>query len=89
VMARMLLDFMPVLCEVVERERDRLTAPPDFFDAIAAVCGALIEEAIEQKTIGQPFGREAHFDKALQLINRVVRPRLKMNATTRIITPEF
>lgn len=89
VMARLMLDFMPHLCEAIERERDRLTASPDFFDAAAAVAGALIEEAIEQRTIGQMIGREAHFDQMLSTINRIVRPRLKANAAARILTPEY
>lgn len=89
VMARMMLEFMPVLCDVVERERDRLTASPDFFDGIAAVAGAMIEEAIEQRTIGNPYGRPAMFDQALQLINRVVRPRLAGAASRRLIVPEY
>lgn len=89
VMARLMCDVMPVLCTAVERERDRYTAPRDFFDAVAAVAGALIEEAIEGQTIGQATGREAHFDRMLQLINRVVRPRMAAAKASRLIVPEY
>lgn len=87
VMARLMMDVMPVLCTAVERERDRVTAPADFFDAVAAVAGAMIEEAIEGQTIGQATGRQAHFDRMMKLIERVVRPRMAAKPS-RLIVPE-
>ncbi|OKO68201.1 hypothetical protein AC629_42280 [Bradyrhizobium sp. NAS80.1] len=87
--ARLMLDFMPVMCTAVERERDKETPPHEFFDAVAAVAGALIEEAIEQKTVMQVYGREQHLDRMLQLINRVVRPRMAAAKQSRLIVPEY
>jgi hypothetical protein len=87
--SRLMLDFMPVMCAAVERERDKETPPHEFFDAVAAVAGALIEEAIEQKTVLQISGREQHLDRMLQLINRVVRPRMAAPKQSRLIVPEY
>lgn len=87
--ARLMLDFMPVLADAIERERDNETRADVFFDAVAAVAGAMIEEAIEQKTVLQISGREQHLDRMLQLINRVVRPRMAAPKQSRLIVPEY
>jgi hypothetical protein len=89
VMARLMCDMMPVLIDAVERERDRRTSPNDFFDAVAAAAGAMIEEAIEGQTILQLTGRDQHFDRMLALINRVVRPRMQVAKKSRLIVPEY
>lgn len=89
-MSRLMLDMMPVLCDAIERERDLSTPNGDFFDAVAAVTGALIEEAIEQRTpAAQMAGRTQYLDQMFQLINRVVRPRLAAPKQSRLILPEY
>lgn len=88
--SRMMLDMMPAFCDALERERDLGTPNHEFFDAVAAVCGALIEEAIEQRTpAAQMAGRAAHLDQMFGLINRVVRPRIAAPKASRLIVPEF
>lgn len=90
VIARLMLDMMPVLCTAVERERDKTTPPHELFDAVAAVCGAMIEEAIEQNTPAVHLGgRVQHLDNMFVLINRVVRPRLAAPKQSRLILPEM
>jgi hypothetical protein len=90
VIARLMLDMMPKLCDAVERERDKGTAPADLFDAVAAVAGALIEEAIEQHTPAVQLGGQVqHLDRMFALINRVVRPRLAAPKPSRLIVPEM
>lgn len=88
--SRLMLDVMPKLCDAIERERDLHTPNSDFFDAIAAVAGALIEEAIEQRTpAAQMAGRTQYLDQMFSLINRVVRPRLAAPKHSRLIVPEL
>lgn len=90
VMARLMLDMMPTLCTAVERERDKHTRPHELFDAVAAVAGAMIEEAIEQHTpAGHLGGRLQHLDRMFGLIDRVVRPRLAAPKKSRLILPEM
>jgi hypothetical protein len=89
VISRLMLDFMPAMLDAIERERDNRTSPPDFFDAVAAVAGALIEEGIEQRTIGQMVGRERHLDQMMHTINRIVRPRIAAQKQSRLIIPEY
>ena len=90
VMSRLMLDMMPALCTAVERERDNATPPNELFDAVAAACGAMIEEAIEQSTPAvQLGGRVQHLDRMLALIDRVVRPRMAAPKQSRLILPEM
>ncbi|MBP1296640.1 hypothetical protein [Bradyrhizobium elkanii] len=90
VISRLMLDVMPKLCDAIERERDMSTPNGEFFDAVAAVAGALIEEAIEQRVpAAQMGGRTQHLDQMFSLINRVVRPRLAAPKQSRLILPEL
>lgn len=84
VIARMMLAFMPVLVEEMERERDRRTTPADLFDALAAVCGQIIEEAIEK----QPPIYPPHvcLQRMQTMIQNVVGPRVA-NKRSSIILP--
>jgi hypothetical protein len=83
-----MLDMMPALCTAVERERDKATPSHELSDAVAAACGAMIEEAIEQNTpAAQLGGRVQHLDSMLALIDRVVRPRLAAPKQSRLILP--
>ncbi|MGY3392962.1 hypothetical protein ACVWW6_005553 [Bradyrhizobium sp. USDA 3311] len=87
--SRLMLDMMPPMLDAIERERDNKTPPGEFFDAVAAVAGALIEEAIEQRTVGQTVGRERYLDQMLHVINRIVRPRIVAQKQSRLIVPEY
>ena len=88
--ARLMLDMMPALCSAVERERDKATPAGELFDAVAAVAGAMFEEAIEQNTPAvQLGGRAQHLDRMFALIDRVVRPRLAAPKQSRLIVPEL
>jgi hypothetical protein len=47
VMARLMLDFMPVLCEAWERERDNVTQPTHLLSAMTGILMNLAEQTIK------------------------------------------
>lgn len=83
VIARMMVAFMPVLVEEMERERDRKTPPQDLFDALGAVCGQIIEEAIEK----QPPVHPPHvcLQRMQMMIQGVVGPRVAKRKSSLIL----
>jgi hypothetical protein len=88
-MARLMCDIMPAMIEAVERERDLKTAPADFFDAVAAAAGAMIEEAIETRSVLAIEGPTQSLDRMLRLIHRVVSPRVAAPKKSRLITQDI
>lgn len=85
--ARLMLDLMPAFIAAIERERDNHTAPKDFFSAVGAVCGALIEEAIEkQNTLMSPRASLHHM---LGTIEAVVAPRVVKQKSSLILPGQF
>lgn len=85
VMARMMLAVMPGFIDTFEKERDRNTAPRDFFEAVAATSGMMIEEAIEKQKHHIPPSHA--LQGMLQLIHDVVRPRVLTQKQSRLIIP--
>lgn len=77
VMARAMTDAMPGFLATLERERDNATPPAWLYDAVAAVCGMMIENAIEamQHHGGGPPPRAA-LHHMLARIEGVVAPRV-------------
>jgi hypothetical protein len=88
-MARLMIDIMPGLITAVERERDLQTSPNDFFDAVAAAAGAMIEEAIEQRHLLHSEGPSQALDRMLRLIHRVVSPRVAAPKKSRLIKQDL
>ena len=84
--ARMMLAFMPVLVDVMEVERDNHTSPAHVFDALGAVCGQIIEEAIEKQPPIQP--PQVCLQRMLTMVQAVVGPRVAKRKSSIIMPGE-
>lgn len=89
VMARAMLELIPPFLDVIERERDNATPAHDMFDAVAAVAGMMVENAIETQMLATPgaIGARAALHRMLAKIEAVVLPKVAGGKVAGLILP--
>jgi hypothetical protein len=86
-MARAMLAIVPPFLDLIEQERDNRTAPNDLFQAMAAVSGVLIENAIEAQAHAAVMPPRVALERMLTTIHRVVAPKVARLRSSSLILP--